>query len=382
MLHIALKTLFGHYGKVIGMVVGLAVASLMMTQQPATMLSVLSRIYSFIEDVSQPDIWVMDPMVQFVDDAKPLADSKLGLVRSVTGVAWAVPIFKTGTTARLPDGNTAGAQLVGVDDSSLIGAPALMEIGHTSDLRRTDAVFVNDEGANLRFAQKQPDGTMRPLRVGEILELNEHRAEVVGIAKTGPTFSSQPVIYTTYTRAKLYAPPVRKTMSFVLAKAKPGLNPEQLAREITRQTGLAAYTAAEFKDKSLWYFIKNTGILVMFGTMTLVGFVVGAVVSGIMFFNFTQDNLRHFAVLKAIGATPQQLLAMVLTQASIIGIIGYGIGIGLASIMDMTSSTFQVKFTNSLLAFSATGALLICLLSAGISMLKVLRLEPGEVFKG
>jgi putative ABC transport system permease protein len=382
MLHIALKTLFGHYGKVIGMVVGLAVASLMMTQQPATMLSVLSRIYSFIEDVSQPDIWVMDPMVQFVDDAKPLADSKLGLVRSVTGVAWAVPIFKTVTTARLPDGNTAGAQLVGVDDSSLIGAPALMEIGHTSDLRRTDAVFVNDEGANLRFAQKQPDGTMRPLRVGEILELNEHRAEVVGIAKTGPTFSSQPVIYTTYTRAKLYAPPVRKTMSFVLAKAKPGLNPEQLAREITRQTGLAAYTAAEFKDKSLWYFIKNTGILVMFGTMTLVGFVVGAVVSGIMFFNFTQDNLRHFAVLKAIGATPGQLLAMVLTQASIIGVIGYGIGIGLASIMAMSSSTFQVKFTNSLLAFSATGVLLICLFSAGISMLKVLRLEPGEVFKG
>ena len=99
MLHIALKTLFGHYGKVIGMVVGLAVASLMMTQQPATMLSVLSRIYSFIEDVSQPDIWVMDPMVQFVDDAKPLADSKLGLVRSVTGVAWAVPIFKTVTSA-------------------------------------------------------------------------------------------------------------------------------------------------------------------------------------------------------------------------------------------------------------------------------------------
>jgi putative ABC transport system permease protein len=381
MLRIALKTLFGFHGKVIGMVVGLAVASLMMTQQPATMLSILTRTYSFVEDVSQPDIWVMDPMVQFVDDAKPLADSKLGLVRSVTGVAWAVPIFKTVTSARLPDGNTASGQLVGVDDASLIGAPAQMVSGRTADLHMTDAIFVNDEGAKLRFAQKQPNGTLRPLQVGDVLELNEHRAEVVGIAKTGPTFSSQPVIYTTYTRAKSYAPPQRKTMSFVLAKTRPGLDVAKLARQITRETGLAAYTADEFKDLSLWYFIKNTGILINFGMITLVGFIVGAVVSGIMFFNFTQDNLRHFAVLKAIGASARQLLGMVLLQATIVGVIGYGIGIGLASIMAMSSSTFQVKFTTGLLAFSAGGVLLICVLAAGFSVVKVLRLEPAVVFK-
>lgn len=382
MLHIALKTLFGHHGKVIGMVVGLAVASLMMTQQPATMMSILGRTYSFINDVSQPDIWVMDAMVQFVDDAKPLADSKLGLVRSVSGVAWAVPIFKTTTIARLPDGNTVSGQLIGVDDSSLIGAPGQMVSGVTDDLRRTDAVLVNDEGARLRFAQKQADGTLHPLKVGDILELNEHRAEVVGIARTGPTFSSQPVIYTTYTRARSYAPAQRKTMSFVLVKAKPELDLGELTRQIREQTGLAAYTADQFKELSLWYFIRNTGVLINFGMVTLVGFIVGAVVSGIMFFNFTQDNLRHFAVLKAIGATPRQLLGMVLLQASIVGAIGYGIGIGLASIMAMFSSTFQVKFTYPLLAFSAAGVLVICLLSAGFSLLKVLRLEPAVVFKG
>jgi len=381
MLVIALKTLFGHRIKVIGMVIGLAVASLMMTQQPATMLSILGRTYSFIEDVSQPDIWVMDPMVKFVDDAKPLADSKLGLVRSVEGVAWGVPIYRTGTAARLPDGNTANALLIGVDDSSLIGAPAAMISGQTADLRRTDAVFVNDEGARLRFAQKLPDGTERPLQVGDILELNERRAEVVGIAKTGATFSSQPVIYTTYTRARQYALPQRKTMSFVLAKAKPGQNVEALAARIRDETGLAAYSAETFKEMSLWYFIRNTGILINFGMITLVGFIVGAVVSGIMFFNFTQDNLRHFAVLKAIGASPRQLLGMVLLQSFIVGVIGYGIGVGLASGMALISSTFQIKFTPALLAFSAGGVVLICILSSVISVLKVLRLEPAAVFK-
>jgi len=381
MLVIALKTLFGHRIKVIGMVIGLAVAALVMTTQPATMLSILGRTYSFIEDVSQPDIWVMDPMVKFVDDAKPLADSKLGLVRSVQGVAWAVPIYRTATAARLPDGNTVQSLLVGVDDASLIGTPGTMLSGRAEDLRRTDAVLVNEEGARLRLSQKQADGSDRPLRVGDILELNERRAEVVGIAKTGATFSSQPVIYTTYTRARGFALPQRKTMSFVLAKAEPGSDVEALAKRIRDETGLAAYSASAFKEMSLWYFIRNTGILINFGMITLVGFLVGAVVSGIMFFNFTQDNLRHFAVLKAIGASSRQLLGLVLLQSFIVGVIGYGIGIGLASGMALISSVFQIKFTPLLLAFSAGGVIFICILSSVIALLKVLRLEPAAVFK-
>jgi putative ABC transport system permease protein len=132
---------------------------------------------------------------------------------------------------------------------------------------------------------------------------------------------------------------------------------------------------------SLWYFIRNTGILINFGMITLVGFIVGAVVSGIMFFNFTQDNLRHFAVLKAIGASPRQLLGMVLLQSFIVGVIGYGIGVGLASGMALISPTFQIKFTPTLLVFSAGGVVLICIVSAVISLLKVLRLEPAAVFK-
>jgi putative ABC transport system permease protein len=68
-------------------------------------------------------------------------------------------------------------------------------------------------------------------------------------------------------------------------------------------------------------------------------------------------------------------------QSAIVGVLGYGIGIGLASGMALASSTFQVKFTPLLLAFSAGGVLIICILSASISLLKVLRLEPAAVFK-
>jgi putative ABC transport system permease protein len=55
--------------------------------------------------------------------------------------------------------------------------------------------------------------------------------------------------------------------------------------------------------------------------------------------------------------------------------------VGLASGMALISSTFQIKFTPALLAFSAGGVILICILSSVISVLKVLRLEPAAVFK-
>ena len=48
MNHIALKMLMGDKGKYIGIVMGLTFASLIMTQQPAIFLGIMSRTYSFI----------------------------------------------------------------------------------------------------------------------------------------------------------------------------------------------------------------------------------------------------------------------------------------------------------------------------------------------
>ena len=63
------------------------------------------------------------------------------------------------------------------------------------------------------------DGTTVPLKVGDTLELNDHRAVVVGICRVSRTFQSQPVVYTTYTRATTFAPRERKLLSFVLVSA-------------------------------------------------------------------------------------------------------------------------------------------------------------------
>ena len=92
--------------------------------------------------------------------------------------------------------------------------------GQLADLRRADGVIVDTIGAHDKLARMMSDGTRIPLKIGDTLELNDHRAVVVGISKNSRTFQSQPVVYTTYTRAMTFAPRERKLLSFVLVKAK------------------------------------------------------------------------------------------------------------------------------------------------------------------
>ncbi|MGZ8928597.1 MAG: ABC transporter permease [Methylobacter sp.] len=386
MNHIAIKMLMGDRGKYLGIVMGLTFASLIMTQQPAIFLGLMSRSYSFITDVGLPDIWVMDEKVQFVDDIKPLQDTELYRVRGISGVQWAMPMYKGLLKARLADGTFQTCIVVGLDDATLIGGPPVMLEGKLDDLRRSDGVIVDIDGAQDKLGKPSPTpgDKLIPIKVGDSLELNDQRAIVVGIAKVTRTFQSQPVVYTTYSRAKNYAPKERKLLSFVLVKAKPGQDLADLTRRIRATTGLAAYTSEEFKSLTYEYFMRNTGIPINFGISVLLGFIVGAAIAGQTFYNFTLENLRQFGVLKAMGTSNWTLLRMILLQAVLVGTIGYGLGVGLTALFgySMRNSILAFKFPWQLLMFSGAGVSLICVFAALVSIIKVIRLEPAIVFKG
>ena len=376
----------GDKGKYIGIIMGLTFASLIMTQQPAIFVGLMSRSYSFISDVGLPDIWVMDAKVQFVDDIKPLQDTEIYRVRGISGVEWAMPMYKGLLKVRLTDGTFQTCIVVGLDDSTLIGGPPVMIEGKIDNLRHSDSVIVDIDGARDKLGKSSPlSGEARiPLQIGDTVEINDRRAIVAGIAKVTRTFQSQPVIYTTYSRAKSYAPKERKLLSFILVKAKKGQNTTELTRRIKTETGLAAYTQAEFQELTYEYFMHNTGIPINFGISVLLGFIVGAAIAGQTFYNFTLENLRQFGVLKAMGASNLILLRMILLQAVLVGSIGYGLGVGLTGLFGfaMRNTILAFKFPWQLLLFSGAGVSLICIFAALISILKVIRLEPAIVFKG
>ena len=384
MIYVALKMLTGDKGKYFGILFGLTIASFLITQQLSIFMGLMTRTYGFISDSGLADIWVMDPKVQFIDDIKPMQETQLLRVRGVEGVDWAVPLYKGILKARLENGTFQACNVIGLDDTTLIGGPATMLQGRLEDLRRADGIVVDIVGATTRLAKRLPDGTTIPLTIGSTLELNDHRAVVVGICKVSRTFQSQPVIYTTYARATTFAPMERKRLSFIQIKAKPGVAPKELAGKISRTTGLAAYTKTEFEDLTIRYFMKYTGIPVNFGIAVLLGFIVGTAIAGQTFYNFTLENLKYFAALKAMGATNLKLLGMVVVQALLVGGLGFGLGAGLAAGFGRHfSATTELAFRLpwQVLTATALAMAVISIFAALLSLWKVIRLEPAVVFK-
>jgi len=380
---IALKMLIGDRARYLGILMGLTFASLLLTQQSGIFVGLMSRTFGFLTDTSLPDIWVMDEKVLFVDDVKPLQDTQLFRVRGVEGVEWAVPLYKGLLRARLDNGNFQSCNVIGLDDATLIGGPPIMVEGALADLRRSDAVIVDEVGANDKLAKVLPGGRRVPLQIGDTLELNDHRAVVVGICRVTRSFQSQPSVYTTYSRATTFAPRERKLLSFILAKATPGENLQALCERIHKATGLAAYTRAQFVNLTLNYFMKYTGIPINFGMSVVLGFIIGTAIAGQTFFNFTLDNLRYFGTLKAMGAGNGKVLRMIVLQALMVGGIGYGLGVGAACLFGAVSQNSELAFRLpwQVLALTAGAVLLICVGAALTSMWKVIRLEPAVVFR-
>ncbi len=236
---IALKMLTGDRAKYLGIVFGIAFASLLIAQQSSIFCGLMWMTTSQIRDIQGADIWVMDANVQFIDDIKPLSDSDLYRVRSVPGVAWAVRLYKGLSRARLSDGNFQQIILIGLDDATFVGAPLEITLGSLGDLRQPDAVMIDERG----YRRLWPG---EPYRLGKTFEMNDRRAVLVGICKASRTFQTFPIVYSRFSQATMFSPRERKVLSFVLAQSEPGVPAERVCREIEQQTGLRALTRDQF----------------------------------------------------------------------------------------------------------------------------------------
>jgi len=379
MLWVAWKMLIGNRVKYLGIVFGVVFAALLIAQQSSIFCGLMALTISQIRDVEGPEIWVMDRNVQFVDDVKPLADTELFRVKGVPGVDWAVSFYKGIARARLQEGSYEQVILLGLDDATLVGAPGGVFMGSIADLRRPDAVIMDEAG----YRRIWPD---EPYRLGRVFEMNDRRAVVVGLTRASRTFQSFPIVYTRYSQAVRYAPPERKVLSFVLANAVPGTPPEEVCRRIEAQTGLQALTRRQFIWKTIRYYLAKTGIPVNFGITVFLGFLVGTAIAGQTFYLFTVENIRQFGALKAMGASNWTILAMVLSQAVQVGVIGYGIGVGLAALFGelLTGGRSRLSFFMpwEVLAITAVAVAVIVLLASLLSIRRVLVVDPAIVFRG
>ncbi|GMV82053.1 MAG: hypothetical protein AMXMBFR7_32370 [Planctomycetota bacterium] len=374
MLKIALRMLIGDTAKYLALVLGLAFSTTLIVQQGSVFTGLMRRAATQVESIPQAEIWVMDAATRYFDERRPIEDTAVQRVRGVEGVEWAEPVFFGMGTAQMPDRTFASVLIIGVDRGARLGLADRFEDGHPEAITEPDAIYWDH--LNLPIYQQ--------VKTGTTLEINDRRARVVAVASAPRIFLSTPVVYTTYQRALAYSPGSRKRLTFVLVKAKPGFDHAQVVANIQSATGLGAKTSDTFFWETVRFYLKNTGIGINFGLTVLLGFVVGAAVAGQTFFTFIVENTRHFAALKAMGLSNGKLVAMVLLQALVVGVLGWGLGVGAATLFGhriTDRSVVAFLLTPHLLGISFVGTLTTVLLAGAVSVRRVVAVPPAVVFR-
>jgi len=385
MFRLAIKMLFGDTAKYLMLLAGLVFATFLMVQQASVFCGLIRWTTATLKNVGAP-IYVVEPKVEQVNELNPLRDTDVALVRSVSAVRWAMPLYSGLQKVRLENGNFQTVQLIGIDAASFAGGPVRLLEGRLDDLRLPNTVIIDQVAIERLSVDKT-----KPIGVGSTFEINDSEARVVGVCEAMRSFTGGPYVWTTYERALQYTPPQRKMLSAVLAAPVAGMDAETAAAEISRKTGLRAYVNRgfgsnphDFNTSTIWWYVKNTGIPISFGTTVVIGFIVGVAIACQTFYAFVLDNLKNFGALKAMGMSNTRLSVMLWIQSFTVGVIGFGIGLlftaGFAAgALENGQPPFYMPGVVPLAAFAVIQV--ICFLAALLGVIRLGLYEPAMVFR-
>lgn len=382
MLTLALKMLIGNKACV-GVIFGIFLATLLISQQSAIFLGLVSRSYRMVTDIPAPNIWIIDPSTESDQKVRAMPAGYLDVVKSIPQIEWAVPVNAMDIPMVTPSGNFDVAHLTGIDDATLIGAPTEMIEGHAKDLRREGGVIVDTYAAHGSLAKTSPDGTKIPLKVGDTFEINNHRAVVVGISKITQGFYPQPNVYSSYRQFQNFTGFNKNNIQFIAAKTAPGADVEKVLKRINANPVLNGLTTDDFKWRIAKSFLQ-TGILINFGLSVALGLIIGFSIAGQIFYIMTLNNLKYYALIKALGGNEKLISRMIMLQVGVVGIIGYLLGTGVTFLWGMAvkETTLAFYFPWQLLFLTSFIVLTICIFTAGLSIRKVFNVDPKELMEG
>jgi putative ABC transport system permease protein len=376
----AIAMLVGDRGRFLALVAALAFATLLISQQAGTFLGVMASTHGFVSDAAQVPIWVMDPRLNGWD-APPLNDREVQRVRAVAGVAWAVPYHRSIELAALGGGETQRCALIGVDSATWIGGPFRLVSGRIEDLRRPGAVIVEQHALGRRL-RSGAGADRRAMAVGDRFVVAGTELEVVGVVDAAFNLTLEPNLVASLDTVRQVTGSSR-VATHLLVGAAPGEDCAAVCARIRAETGLEALTSAAYEGRIFAYFLRETGIPANFAVAVGLGFLVGIAITGLLFSQFVADHRRAFAALKAMGIGDGLLLRLVVAQAALTGLLGFGLGLGASAVFGAITRGTDLSFRlpPQLMLACAAAIVGISVCAALASTRQIMRLDPAQVFR-
>jgi len=330
---------------------------------------------SSIIDKSNVDLWIVSQHTPYIEQGAAFSERKLYQVLATPGVASAERYIVRFAQWKTPNGSEQSVQVVGFNPYTGVGGPWNVVQGDVNDLKTPDAVMVDE-----LYGKK-----LGVTRMGEVFEIDGRRARVVGFTRGIRAFTTTPYVFTSFKNAQGYARLQEDQTLFILVRAVPDADLKALQQSLnSRLRDVDVLTAAKFSSMTRIYWMFTTGAGVAVLIAALLGLVVGVVVVAQTIYATTMDHIREYGTLKAMGAPNSYIYKVIITQAGIAAVVGYGLAMFVSFFVVRASQTggaaILLPLPMAVGIFFLT--LLMCVTAAVVSINKVTSLDPAMVFRG
>jgi putative ABC transport system permease protein len=372
LISIAWKNLLHSRIKFVMTVVGVTFATVLVLVQGGIYLGLVENAATIVSQC-QGDLWITPKNLLNIDFAYTISPSSLNRVRGTKGVEWAERLVFSFSVIKLPHGGTDNIQLVGTEPGSALRLPWAMKEGRVEDLWKGSTIII-DESAKHKLG-----GLAR----GDFAEITEKRVEVVGISTGARSFTTAPMIFTSYDTAHELIPWLKGRSVFVVGNVAPGADRDAVVEELRATANIDVYTRDEIIQKTQRYWMTETGVGFGFLITIALGLIVALVIVGQVLYAATIDHLRDFGTLKAIGVPGWKLCGIVIEQAVIVSTIGFILGLATAGVLMRAYENTQMTMVLSptLVAGTMASAVICAMAGSLFSIRKIAGVDPALVFR-
>jgi len=365
---LATRTLFRDWVRLLISLGGIGFAILLVLLLDGIRVGTVAKSTTYVDHVGADVFAARAGVTNMALAASALPVTIVDEVDQVEGVEEASGILRIPVIVSSGD-HKRPATLIGYDLQSSLGGPWKLDRGRAVE---QDGETVLDRALAGELG----------LDIGDKLEVSGGEFTIVGLSGQTANIAGKFVFLTRPSVQQILG--LGPFVSFVLVRVEHGADPARVAAALN--AGLPELTATTRQDLSQNDRDLLSSLFVApINVMSTVGMLVGLAIIGLTMYTTTAERMRDFGVLKAIGAPNSFLFRTVITQATILGIAGFGVGL----VASMVAGPFIVRLVpdigvtlRPIATIQTLGAVVgMSLVGAALPVIRIVRVDPLVVFR-
>ena len=217
------------------------------------------------------------------------------------------------------------------------------------------------------------------LEIGEQITIGTDSVRVVGKTKSLMFVLDTPLIFMDVRVAQKVLLGNYPRVNMMIAKAKKDLEPEKVAAFFDDSRDIEARTQKQTLDDIIGYYVDEPMKAVQFLRVML--WLAAGLLVGMITYVTMLEKTKEIGVLKAIGASNNYVMTLLLKQVAVISIVGVTIGFCLSYIFAVAAPIFvAINLVESIIV--AFISFIVCCGSGYLAARKVIMVDPLIAFRG